>query len=41
LPNKLLKDQIAELAEIYYDAHKEQWIKNKYSVSDRQVMLVS
>jgi hypothetical protein len=39
--NKPLKDRIAELAEIYYDAYKEQWIENKYSVSDRQAMLVS
>ena len=39
--NKPLKDWIAELAKIYYDAYEEQWIKNKYSVSDRQVMLVS
>jgi len=39
--NKPLKDRIAELAEIHYDAHEEQWIENKYSVSDRRVMLVS
>jgi hypothetical protein len=38
---KPLKDRIAELAEIHYDAYKEQWIENKYSVSDRQVMLIS
>ena len=39
--NKLLKDWIVELAEIHYNTYEEQWIKNKYSVSDRQVMLVS
>jgi hypothetical protein len=39
--NKPLKDRIAELVEIHYDAYKEQWIENKYSVSDRRVMLVS
>jgi hypothetical protein len=39
--NKPLKDRIAELAEIHYDTYEEQWIENKYSVSDRQVMLVS
>jgi len=39
--NKLLKDRIAELAEIHYNAYKEQWIENKYSVSDRRVMLAS
>jgi hypothetical protein len=39
--NKPLKDQIAELAKIHYDAYEEQWIKNKYSVGGRQVMLVS
>jgi hypothetical protein len=39
--NKPLKDRIAELAEIHYDAHEEQWIENKYSVGDRRVMLVS
>jgi hypothetical protein len=33
--NKLLKDQIAELAKIYYDTYEEQWIENKYSVSNR------
>ena len=38
--NKPLKNRIAELAEIYYDNHKEEQIKNKYSVSDRRVMLV-
>jgi hypothetical protein len=36
--NKPLKDRIAE---IHYDAYKEQWIKNKYPVGDRRVMLVS
>jgi len=39
--NKPLKDRIAELAEIHYDTHEEQWIKNKYSVSNQQVMLTS
>lgn len=39
--NKPLKDKIAELAKIHYDAYEEQWIENKYCVSDRQVMLVS
>jgi hypothetical protein len=39
--NNLLKDQISELAEIHYDNHKDQWIENKYTVGDRQVMLVS
>ena len=39
--NKPLKDQISELAEIHYDNHKDQWIKNKYTVSNRRVMLVS
>ena len=37
--NKPLKDQISELAKIYYKNHKEQWIKNKYTVSDQRVML--
>jgi hypothetical protein len=39
--NKLLKDRITELADIHYDTHEQQWIDNKYSVSDRRVMLVS
>ena len=39
--NKPLKDQIAELAKIYYNTYEEQQIKNKYFVSNRQVMLVS
>ena len=38
--NKVLKNQITEQAELYYDAYKEQWIKNKYTVSQRRVMLV-
>ena len=37
--NKPLKDRIAKLVEIHYNAHKEEQIKNKYTVSDRQVML--
>jgi hypothetical protein len=37
--NKPLKDRISELAEIHYDNHEEQWIENKYTVSDRRVML--
>ena len=37
--NKPLKDRIAELAEIYYDTYKDQWIENKYTVGDRRVML--
>ena len=39
--NKPLKDWIAELVKIHYSTYEEQWIKNKYSVSDRQIMLVS
>jgi hypothetical protein len=39
--NKPLKDWITKLADIYYNTYKEQWIKNKYSVSNKQVMLVS
>ena len=37
--NKPLKDRIAELAKIHYDTHKDKWIKNNYTVSDRRVML--
>ena len=39
--NKPLKDWILELAEIYYVNHEDQWIENKYTVSDRRVILVS
>jgi hypothetical protein len=39
--NKPLKDRISELAKIHYNNHEDQWIENKYTVSDRQVMLVS
>jgi hypothetical protein len=38
--NKPLKDWIAKLAKIHCDNHEEEWIENKYSVSDRRVMLV-
>ena len=37
--NKPLKDRIAELAKIHYDTYEDQWIKNKYIVSDWRVML--
>jgi hypothetical protein len=32
--NKPLKDWISELSEIHYDNHEDQWIENKYTVSD-------
>jgi hypothetical protein len=37
--NKPLKDRISELAETHYGNHEEKWIKGKYTVGDRRVML--
>jgi hypothetical protein len=37
--NKLLKERIAEQAEIHYDQNEEKWIEGKYSVGERRVML--
>jgi hypothetical protein len=37
--NKRLKERIAELSEIHYDNHPEEYKANKYSVGDRRIML--
>ncbi len=39
--NKVLKDQIRELADIHYDHNESKWIKGKYTIGERRVMLVS
>jgi len=39
--NKVLKKRISDLADLYYNAYKQQWIKNKYSVKQQRVMLVN
>jgi hypothetical protein len=39
--NKVLKKRISDLADLYYNTHKQQWLENKYSVGQRRVMLVS
>lgn len=39
--NKVLKKRISDLADLYYNAHKQQWIENKYTVRQRRTMLVN
>ena len=37
--NKLLKDKIGELANIFYNKNFTKWEKKSYSVKDRRIML--
>ena len=39
--NKVLRKRISDLANLHYNAHKQQWIENKYTVGQRRVMLVN